>query len=150
MIEFSAESAYQVIRILFALSLLWFLVMIVRGTLGDVRVGFHHADGLPGPRRSAELLVVGGEPGSVVPEGAAFPLLGATNIGRAESARIRLEDPSVSAQHAVLRVVDGVWVVEDLGSRNGTLIDGHRVSGSATLRCGSELQFGRVKCRLMC
>jgi hypothetical protein len=134
MVDVSIETAYQVVRILFALSLIGFLVIVVRGTLGDIRSRSQSSDQPSRARRTAELLVVTGEPGSVVPEGIVFPLAGATSIGRSETARVRVDDPSVSAQHALLRPIDGDWVVEDLGSRNGTLVDG-RPSYRAVLSC---------------
>jgi pSer/pThr/pTyr-binding forkhead associated (FHA) protein len=79
-----------------------------------------------------------------------FDIHGVTTLGRAQNARITLDDTSVSAQHALLRPVDGVWTIEDLGSRNGTLVNGRGISGAAELNCGDSLQLGRVRLRLMC
>ena len=83
-------------------------------------------------------------------EGLAFEIRGVTTIGRAASARILLDDSSVSAHHALLRPVDGAWIIEDLGSRNGTLVNGRTVSGPVNLDCGDSIQVGRVRLRLMC
>jgi hypothetical protein len=48
-------------------------------------------------------------------------------IGRDPACGLWLDDPKVSRQHARLRLEAGVWLLEDLGSRNGTLVDGKRV-----------------------
>ena len=48
-------------------------------------------------------------------------------IGRAESADLRLEDATVSKQHAAIEVVGNDHILRDLGSANGTLVNGARV-----------------------
>src|SRR5215469_6203294 len=67
---------------------------------------------------------------------------GRYTIGRDPDCDIYLADPRVSREHAVLRVVDGAWVLEDLSSRNGVWLDGARVyrvpiTGSVTVRLAS-------------
>jgi len=49
-------------------------------------------------------------------------------IGRRESADIVLRFPNVSGHHCELTLVDGYWTVKDLGSSNGTKVNGARVS----------------------
>ena len=56
-------------------------------------------------------------------EGTIFPLLPVTRIGRAEHNTIVLEDAFVSAEHALLTRREGQWWLEDLNSRNGTLLN---------------------------
>ena len=51
-------------------------------------------------------------------------------IGRGEQSALRIDDPSVSRNHAILRVSDGLEV-EDLGSANGTLLRGRTNAGSS-------------------
>jgi pSer/pThr/pTyr-binding forkhead associated (FHA) protein/DNA-binding CsgD family transcriptional regulator len=48
-------------------------------------------------------------------------------IGRSSSAAVRVEDPRVSRVQAVLRIRDGVWLLEDHESANGTFVQGRRV-----------------------
>src|SRR5262245_25650387 len=51
-------------------------------------------------------------------------------VGKARSNRIVIEDdPRVSRMHAVLERLDAGWVVRDLGSRNGTFVNGERLWG---------------------
>ncbi|MFW6023591.1 MAG: FHA domain-containing protein [Myxococcota bacterium] len=63
-------------------------------------------------------------------------------IGRAEGNTIRLTERNVSRQHAVLRKTDDGFEVADQGSHNGTMVDGHRIEGSAPIQAGGELRIG--------
>jgi hypothetical protein len=49
-------------------------------------------------------------------------------IGRDESCEIHLDDPLISRRHAEVSHHDGLWWIEDLGSRNGTMLDQKRVT----------------------
>jgi pSer/pThr/pTyr-binding forkhead associated (FHA) protein len=63
-------------------------------------------------------------------------------VGRAPSAEVRIDDPRVSRLHARLEMRDDGVYVEDLGSRNGTLVDGTPVVGSRRLASGDEITIG--------
>lgn len=63
-------------------------------------------------------------------------------IGRAQPADILLSDPRVSGRHAVLRPTAGGLIIEDLGSSNGTLVDGMRITGPRELRGGEAIRVG--------
>jgi pilus assembly protein CpaF len=63
-------------------------------------------------------------------------------IGRNSSCDIRIDDLSVSRQHARLVFRDGAWVLQDLQSTNGTLVNGTRV-GRCRLRPGDRLVLGQ-------
>ncbi|HYT99798.1 MAG TPA: FHA domain-containing protein [Gemmatimonadales bacterium] len=67
------------------------------------------------------------------------------NIGRADYNDIVFPDPSVSTTHAKLQRREGVWVVVDLDSTNGTFVDGERVKGESPLAPGALLRFGDVQ-----
>ena len=66
-----------------------------------------------------------------------------TVIGRGEEADLRLSDPGVSRRHAELRREDDRVMVADLGSTNGTLVNGSRVD-HAVLRAGDEITIGET------
>jgi pSer/pThr/pTyr-binding forkhead associated (FHA) protein len=66
------------------------------------------------------------------------------NIGRAEFNDVVIADPSVSTNHAKLQRRDDVWVLTDLGSTNGTFIEGERVEGETAILAGSTVRFGEV------
>jgi ABC-type multidrug transport system ATPase subunit len=67
-------------------------------------------------------------------------------VGRSPAATAVLGHPSVSRQHAELRLADGRLVVADLGSRFGTFVDGQQVE-SRTIADGSCVSFGAVPYR---
>lgn len=79
-----------------------------------------------------------------------LPALGPVplRIGRAPANGLRLFDISVSRSHAVLSHEDRGWVLHDLGSMNGTYVNGHRVAGRALVRPGDLIAFGRITFRL--
>ena len=66
------------------------------------------------------------------------------NIGRAEYNDLVIPDDSVSSTHAKLQRREGVWILFDSESTNGTWVDGERVSGEATLSPGAVVRFGEV------
>ena len=63
-------------------------------------------------------------------------------VGRAPSADVRIDDPRVSRLHARIEMRDDGVYVEDLGSRNGTLVDGAPVVSSRQLASGDEITIG--------
>ena len=67
------------------------------------------------------------------------------HVGRAEHNEVRLRDTSVSGSHATLTRRSEGWVLLDLGSTNGTYVDGERVSGERRLSGATELRFGDMK-----
>lgn len=77
--------------------------------------------------------------------GDTYNLADELTIGRAPGCAVPLpSDNFVSAMHArVFRRDDAYWV-EDLGSTNGTLVNGRRMTGTAPLRRGDRLQVGRT------
>jgi pSer/pThr/pTyr-binding forkhead associated (FHA) protein len=78
-------------------------------------------------------------------KGAAYPLAEELTIGRATGCAVPLPlDNFVSQVHArVFRRGDDYWV-EDLGSTNGTLLNGRRMTGPSPLRRGDRVQVGRT------
>ncbi len=63
-------------------------------------------------------------------------------IGRSSMAGLPLPDPSLSREHARLYQNDGRWFVEDLGSRNGTYLEGRRLEQAVPLEPGQTLRMG--------
>jgi hypothetical protein len=62
-------------------------------------------------------------------------------IGR-EDAGLVIDDPEISRRHARIAPIDGGVVVEDLGSTNGTFVNGERASGPVTLRESGTIHVG--------
>jgi len=70
---------------------------------------------------------------------------GAYRIGRGPTSDIRIDDASVSRSHATLRVDASRVVIEELGSRNGILVNGKARRGATPLEPGDKLQLGNVE-----
>src|SRR5437667_2281308 len=70
-------------------------------------------------------------------------------IGRSADCQWIIPSGAVSRRHAVLRRRGDELVVEDLGSSNGTLVNGERLSGPRTLRDQDKLQLGAVEIRVV-
>lgn len=66
-------------------------------------------------------------------------------IGRAAQSDVRLEEDSVSSAHAILVQRGTAWHLRDLGSRNGTYVDGERVTSESVVEGAAEFRFGNVK-----
>ncbi|MCQ4213602.1 MULTISPECIES: FHA domain-containing protein [Streptomyces] len=69
-------------------------------------------------------------------------------IGRDPANGLRLSHESVSRVHAELSRQGGMWVLRDLGSTNGTSVNGRRVIGAAVVQDGDQVAFGRMSFRL--
>ena len=67
------------------------------------------------------------------------------HIGRADHNSVRLPDASVSGSHATLLHRTGTWHLTDLGSTNGTYVDGDRVTGERALRGAAEIRVGDIR-----
>jgi pSer/pThr/pTyr-binding forkhead associated (FHA) protein len=74
------------------------------------------------------------------------PRQGLTVLGRTEDSPVRLDEPEVSYRHAEVRLSGSTWQVRDLGSTNGTTIDGERIGDAwVPLRDGAVLALGGVR-----
>jgi hypothetical protein len=73
------------------------------------------------------------------------PVPGEYVIGRAHDVDLHLDDISVSRRHAVIVHVCGGWVLTDLGSRNGTWLNGWRLPGPAPVSPGDLLHLGSCR-----
>lgn len=69
-------------------------------------------------------------------------------IGRDPASGLRLNHETVSRVHAELSRQGGMWVLRDLGSTNGTTVNGRRVVGAAVVREGDQIGFGHMAFRL--
>ncbi len=63
-------------------------------------------------------------------------------FGRGPECHVRPDSEWVSRQHCLLRVADQAVHIRDLGSTNGTLVNGSRVIGELTLTAGDKVQVG--------
>ena len=75
--------------------------------------------------------------------GQRFPVEGELVVGRVD-ADVTIEDPLLSRRHAAVRLAHGVLEIEDLGSLNGTWVNGERIDGRRRLQPGDVVQVGDV------
>lgn len=80
-------------------------------------------------------------------QGTQFALDYYTTIGRNPENAITLNDGFVSGNHAEISFNQGAWWLMDLGSTNGTFVNGQPVQGRIQLHSGDIISFGRVHLR---
>src|SRR5262245_19200412 len=73
---------------------------------------------------------------------------GVTSLGRHDDCIVRIKSSQVSRRHCELLEADGRLTVRDLGSSNGTFVNGKRVLGQQVLKVGDELTVGTVTLRV--
>ncbi len=138
------DLALLALRILVAALLYAFLAAVAVLLWRDLR---RAAKAEVGPRPVARLVVV--EAGEGGPEpGTVFPLQEVASLGRRPSNHVVLPDPFVSAHHALLAWREGRWWLEDLGSRNGTTLNGDPVTQPTVVGAGDLIGVGRVVLRM--
>jgi pSer/pThr/pTyr-binding forkhead associated (FHA) protein len=75
----------------------------------------------------------------------AFPLVeSCTLIGRDAGCMVQLTDELASKRHASIKKKDGRWLLEDLGSENGTRLNGEAICKATKLKHGDIVAFGPV------
>lgn len=123
-------------RILLLALLYLFLFTAVRAGLGLVRVQT--------PKKPGVLLLTVRQ-GPPELAGVTLPLTAPVVIGRSPGADIVIGDDFVSGRHARVAPLGAEVILEDLGSTNGTMLNGHRVTTPQTLRPGDSIEIGAVK-----
>jgi FHA domain len=78
--------------------------------------------------------------------GRVLPAEPETTVGR--EGDVMLADPEASRLHAVIRTRAAIATIEDLGSTNGTFVNGEPISGPTPLRPGDEIRFGSTVWRV--
>lgn len=131
----SPAIALLVVRALLALGLYAFLAVLLVILWRDLR---RAGTGQAVP--AAHLLLLGSEESRRI----AFGLNDVNLLGRARDNTIAIEDATVSAHHARLSHRAGQWILEDLGSRNGTRVNGVGVESMLVVTYGDNLQVGEV------
>lgn len=70
-------------------------------------------------------------------------------VGRNASCQLSLDDPLVSRRHALFEVAGAQVSVEDLNSRNGVIVNGHRIDGKVSLNVGDRILIGSQELTLL-
>lgn len=74
---------------------------------------------------------------------------GETTLGRSHYCTVVLDSATASRQHAAIEIRNGEVVLDDLNSRNGTLLNGERISGAEPLRAGDVITIGKIEIQLV-
>ncbi|ATW26072.1 FHA domain-containing protein [Candidatus Formimonas warabiya] len=74
-----------------------------------------------------------------------YSLSNETSIGRSARNDIVLQDPFISSEHARIILGEGTYFLEDLKSKNGTYMNGSKMTGPMPLRNGDRISFGLVE-----
>jgi pSer/pThr/pTyr-binding forkhead associated (FHA) protein len=150
--------ALQVMRFGF-LALLWlFVFAAVRVIRGDLRTSGQARVATPPARRRGSKAAAPSTRGAganrgptqlIVTEGGLqgtrIGLTGApVLIGRANDSTLVLTDDYASTRHARISLQDGMWVVEDLGSTNGTYLGQRKLDGPVPMEVGVPLRIGKT------
>ncbi len=128
-----------VIRVVLGLILYAFLGMILLFLWKEIQS--HRASEIHNP--PAVLVLADGSDVDV-----RHSLIANNRIGRAADNTLVLHDETASAHHALLSFHEGQWWLEDLGSRNGTAVNGITLEGPLVLTYGDQIAFGRVEFRM--
>jgi hypothetical protein len=98
-------------------------------------------------RPLGRLVVIQAGETDLVP-GQSFPLSVVTGLGRAPSNTVIIEGPFASSKHALLSLRNDRWWLEDRGSRNGTRLNGERLTAPAIVVTGDQVGIGGVRLRI--
>jgi hypothetical protein len=80
--------------------------------------------------------------------GTVFPLLPVSSLGRAPTNTAPLPDDTCSLEHALLHRRDGQWWLEDLDSRNGTLLNEAPITAATPVLPGDVIGIGQVRLKI--
>ena len=136
------EVLVWILRLAFLGLLYLFLAVLARGLLRDLR------GATPRTTRAAGALVVMAAPAGTPQVGATMALETITTIGRDADNVVVIDDPFASTHHARLTFRGRVWYLEDLGSTNGTRVNGRAVKGAVAVGFGDEIAVGETRFRL--
>ncbi|MFQ5596109.1 MAG: FHA domain-containing protein [Anaerolineae bacterium] len=143
------ETQVLALRLLLIIGLYLFLLAVVVVALRELRASVRPesptTSGQTAERRT--LVVVDAGPSPLRP-GDTLPLRPVTSLGRDLSNIVVLPDEGTSAQHALISMRDGHWWLEDLGSTNGTFLNGMRLDAPAIIAPGDVIRVGHVQLKL--
>ena len=145
------------LKLAFVAVLFLFVAWVARSALRDLRddqlrvaappppdaTGFHSALGPPPTTESAQ----GAAPRLIIKRmqgqrpGLEYDLPSRVTLGRGD-VEISFEDAYASSRHARIELQSGVAVIEDLGSTNGTFVNGEQLEGPQALRSGDQIAIG--------
>ena len=141
------EIVYVTLRIVFLVLLYVFVFLVARTVYRELkpapaRPAYARASTKPSrARRKARLVLADGTGRR---KQTSWELAGEIIIGRASECAISIDDEFTSSLHAKVYHAEGRYYVEDLGSTNGTYVNGRRIHYPTELRGGDRIKIGRT------
>ncbi len=126
-------SALKLIFVALLLLFVWQIAKAIAAHLGGLQTP-------KAPKRGTEIVFVRSD----TMAGVDFHVDDVKVIGRSDQADIVIDDPYASEFHLRFSASDGVLMLQDLGSTNGTYVNGRRVSAPTPLNQGDAVQVGKT------
>ena len=140
----SPDTVLLLLRLLSAAILLAFLIAIIWLSYQDLKSANYRSSELD--RTPGLMRIVASENSSNI--GSYFILHPVTSIGRSAGNTIVLEDDFASLEHALIILRGEQWLLEDLGSRNGTLLNDVPIATTTAVVSGDVITIGRTSLKL--
>jgi len=142
------DVAILVLRLALVAALYGFLLVVLRASRQTLAAPAARPE-LPSTAAADVLRLIVVDPGATgLHPGASLAVADGATFGRAPDADVRLVDATVSSNHARITLSPGGWAIDDLGSTNGTTVNGVRVYGRATISPGDEVALGTPRFRV--
>lgn len=132
----------MLLRLAFVGILYLFLWQVLRITMRDIQ---QSVETQPKRQRSRAKLIVVEPADSIFAAGASITLSAKNTFGRHPDCTVVIDEPALSGVHAGIESRNGAWYVSDLGSTNGTFVNGRPVTGATYIESGDIVQFGRMQ-----
>ncbi len=141
----SFEVVLLILRLVAAGLLVAFLGTIAWLIYRDMQVTAQSITHQSRQQGNLRVLMLNGE----VPVGElSYPLMPVTSLGRASTNTIVLKEPFASGEHALITRRDGQWWLEDLSSRNGTLLNDVVLTETAVITTGDIITIGETSLKI--
>ncbi len=141
----SFEVVLLILRLVGAGLLIAFLGTIAWLIYRDMQVTAQSITHQSRQQGNLRVLMLNGE----VPVGElSYPLMPVTSLGRASTNTIVLKEPFASGEHALITRRDGQWWLEDLSSRNGTLLNDVLLTETAVITTSDIITIGETRLKI--
>ncbi len=133
----------KIFSILFVLLVYVFIISIIKMVNSDIAVMLKKKNA--GGHAGTYLKLLNIRSSLNFPVSESYEIAADVKIGRDRSCEIRINDPFLSTVHAEILLEDGFCFLKDMGSTNGTLLNGERVEGDPIeLINGDKISFGQL------
>ena len=133
----------NILSILFVLLVYLFIISIIKMVNSDIAVMLKKKS--VSDHFGTYLKLINIRSSLEFPVSESYELAADVKIGRGRGCEIRINDPFLSTEHAEILLRDDVYFLKDMGSTNGTLLNGKKVTGAPIeLLNGDKITFGQL------